>query len=700
MRKTIRHLIEIAAFLIAGLVFSFSDKPILKIIGIILLITASIIALWLVIPWKKVMKAFLRLFKKRKISTTILFTDIVGYNALKEQDEEKASHLLEKNRYILKPLIKQYNGTWIKETVDCTISRFKSTIDAVNCALEIQRILSIDHELNLRIGIHRGEVWIVGNDNVIGDGIKVASGIEPFAEPGGICVSEDIFNNIRNIPGMESDFLGEKTLKSVDHPIKVYALKIGKGTEPLIKSSEVKPKPSIAVLPFIDMSTDPEQEYFCDGMTEEIINALTHVEKLRVIARTSAFFFKGKNVKIHDIGKELNVETVLGGSVRKSDNRLRITAQLIYVADESHIWSERYDREMEDIFAIQDEISLAIVEALKVKLLKKEEAVILKRHTENLEAYNLYLKGNYYWQMMIMEGFDKAIECYKQALKKDPNYALAYVGLASVYGVSSYWGNVPPNEAYPRAKEYVKKALEIDDSLAEAHASLGFINMNYDWNWKAAEREFKQALQLNPNSAFTHCQYYMLLTFAGRHEDAITEAKRAQELDPLSSFINSLVGDAFFYAAQYDRAIEELQMTLVMNPNDFLAHFRLGLAYWGKLMIEEAIAEHEKAVDLSGGNPHVMTWLANAYYESGKKEKAEKLLNSLKQRQKDEYVPSICFYLIHKARDDQDQALEWLERACNEHDSNLPWYRVFPIDKYRIPDEPRFKALLKKAGLE
>jgi len=244
MRKTIRHLIEIAAFLIAGFEFTFDSKErILNIIGIILLITGTAIALWLVIPWKKLMKAFLRLFKKHRISATILFTDIVGYNVLKAQDEQKAEQLLEKNRYILKPLIKQYNGTWIKETVDCTISSFKSPIDAVNCALEIQRILSIDKELNLRIGIHSGEV-IFHREEVIGNAVYIASGIEPFAEPGGICVSEDVYNTIRNIPGMESDFLGKKTLKSVDRPIKIYALKTGKGTEPLIKSSEVKPKPS------------------------------------------------------------------------------------------------------------------------------------------------------------------------------------------------------------------------------------------------------------------------------------------------------------------------------------------------------------------------------------------------------------------------------------------------------------------------
>ena len=457
---------------------------------------------------------------------------------------------------------------------------------------------------------------------------------------------------------------------------------------------------SIAVLPFINMSADPEQEYFCDGMSEEIINKLSQIEDLQVIARTSSFYFKGKDVDIPDIGKKLAVEWVLEGSVRKAGNRVRVTAQLVKVSDQTHIFSNNYDRDLEDIFAIQDEISLAIVEALKVKLLKTEKAAIVKRYTEDLEAYNLYLRGNYYWQMLTTEGYDKAIECYEQAFKKDPQYALAYTGLASVYWAISYFGNVPPNEAYPRAIEYAKKALEIDNTLAEAHSVLGSINMNYDWNWKEAEREFKQALQLNPNYSLTHFQYSMLLTFTERHDEAIAEVKRAQELDPLSSYINAMAGIVFTHAGRYDEAIEVLRMTITMNPNYFLAHYFLGYAYIGKSMLEEAIAELEKAVELSGGAPRAVTHLAAAYYLFGKKEKTEKLFDSLKQRSRDEYIPQTNFYLIHKVRGDQDQAFECLERACNEHDSFIPWLRVTAVDIYRIPDEPRFKALLEKAGLE
>ncbi|MFC1552693.1 tetratricopeptide repeat protein, partial [Candidatus Latescibacterota bacterium] len=385
---------------------------------------------------------------------------------------------------------------------------------------------------------------------------------------------------------------------------------------------------------------------------------------------------------------------------RKAGNRLRITAQLINVSNSYHLWSEKFDREIEDVFDIQDEISLAIVDALKVKLLKKEKAAILKRHTENLEAFNLYLKGNYYCQMLTKEGFDKAFEYFKQALQKDPYYTLAYTGLASAYWYISYWGNVPPNEAYPKAKEFSKKALEIDNTLAEAHASMGVIYMNYNWNWKTAEREFKLALKLNPNSALIHTYYAFLLILTERYEEAISEAKQASVLDPLSCYINTHVGNALFYAGKFDEAIEVLRMVLKMNPNFFLAHFHLGPAYLGKSMYDEAIAAFKRAVEISDGNPMAMTFLATSYYNSGMNAKAEKLFTSLNQKSKDEYVPPTCFYFIHKSRGDHEQAFNWLERAVIEHDSFLPWSRVGPWGKWPNHDEQKYKSLLKKIGIE
>jgi adenylate cyclase len=453
---------------------------------------------------------------------------------------------------------------------------------------------------------------------------------------------------------------------------------------------------SIAVLPFRDMSPEKDQDYFCEGITEEIINALAHIEDLKVIARTSAFAFKDKQTDIREIGRILDVETLLEGSIRKAGNQLRITAQLIKAADGSHIWSERYDREMKDVFAIQDEISLAVADNLKVKLLGETKAMVIKRHPENLEAYNLYLKGTYCWQISTVKGFKKAVEYFEQALQKDPDYALAYVGLVAVMLNSTLFGNVSPDKAYPKIFEYVNRALEIDNTLAEAYWALGCINIYYYWNWKEAERNFRHALQINANPSIIHIDYSVLLTITGRHEEAITEAKRAQELDPLSAYINTRVGQIFFYAGQLERAIEELQMTLTMNPSYYFAHFELGVAYLLKSMFNESITEYQKAIDLSYKNPFIIACMVCNYYRLGKKEQADKLLESLKKRSETEYVPATCFFLIHRLLGEEDQALEWLKKACGEHDTWLPWLRALP---FIVSEGSNYMALLKEMGM-
>ena len=450
------------------------------------------------------------------------------------------------------------------------------------------------------------------------------------------------------------------------------------------------------MLPFTDMSPAKDQDYFCDGVTEEIINALVHIKNFKVIARTSAFAFKNKQIDVREIGRKLNVETLLEGSIRKDGNRLRIMAQLIKVADGSHIWSERYDRDMKDVFAVQDEISMAILDNLKVKLLGEKKAMITKRHTENLEAYNLYLKGTYCWQMLTAEGYKKAAEYFEQALQKDPEYALVYVGLAAINNVSTTFGNVPPDEAYPKANEYINKALKIDNTLAEAYSILGHINTFYYWNWKEAERNFKHALQINPNSSLIHIYYSFLLTCTGRHEEAISEAKRAQELDPLSSYINTELALAYSYDGQYDKAIEEYQMTLTINPNYFYVHLMLGNAYYAKGMIREAIAEIEEAVDLSDGNPFATAALVCGYYLIGKKDQAKRLFDSLMKKSESEYVPPASFYMIFSFRGEEEKALEWLKKACTDHDTFLPWLRASRI---YIPEGSRYMALLREAGL-
>jgi serine/threonine-protein kinase len=469
----------------------------------------------------------------------------------------------------------------------------------------------------------------------------------------------------------------------------------------LTKTLETSKKlmPSIAVLPFTNLSADKEQEYFCDGMAEEIINALTQVEGLSVVARTSAFSFKGKDIDIREIGRKLNVETLLEGSVRKAGNRLRITAQLVNVADGYHLWSKRYDREMEDIFAIQEEISLSIVNKLKVNLLKEEKAKLVKRYTDDPEAYSLYLKGRYFWNRRYEGGLQKGIECFQEAIDKDPLYALAYAGIADCYNIFAHFGFLPPREGYSKAKSAVAKALEIDDTLAEAYASLGWIKTFYDWDWAEAEKAFKRALELNPNYAAAHYFYGLYLSITGHGVEAFAEVKKSVELDPLWLVVNAVLGLGLYWWRQYDEAIEQLQKTLEMDPNFAIAHFYLGLTYAVKERWEEAIASLKKFLNLWPGSPVAVGYLGFAYGMSGQDDEALSMLDQLSKLSQQRYVSSLYKALIYLGLGKKDQAFEYLDKAYDERESWMVTLKTAPfMDTLR--SDPRYEALIKKMGLE
>jgi serine/threonine protein kinase len=476
------------------------------------------------------------------------------------------------------------------------------------------------------------------------------------------------------------------------------------------KAPAIKPKPmpddqkkwrgSVAVLPFANMSADPEQDYFCDGMAEEIINALTQVEGLRVVARTSAFSFKGKNVNVREIGRELGVEAVLEGSVRKAGNRLRITAQLISVASGYHLWSERFDRDLADVFAIQDEISQAVVDKLQVRLLGKEKSTLVKRHTANPEAYNLYLKGRMSGQMMIDEGFKKSLDYYERAAAKDPDFALPLVGLSTLCIDRSYWGKMRPHDAYPKAREYARQALEKDETLGEAYSASGFVRAFYDWDRPGAERDFQKALELNPNSPDIHMYYSFFLTIAARYDEAVIEAKKAMELDPLSSFMSSHAAQSLFFASRLDEALKLLKEHIYFDPTFFFSHYVLFNIYETQSETELFLSESEKTVELSGGHPLAVMGLFRAYFGLGRMVEAGELEKSLKNRSQTEYVPPMCFFGIHLWHKNLEKAAEWLERACAERDSFLLWILVYPNPRRRVPDLPIFNNILKKYGLK
>jgi serine/threonine protein kinase/Tfp pilus assembly protein PilF len=457
--------------------------------------------------------------------------------------------------------------------------------------------------------------------------------------------------------------------------------------------------PSIAVLPFVNMSAEPENEYFCDGLAEELINALTKIDRLRVPARTSAFSFKGKAIDVREIGQKLNVNNVLEGSVRKAGNRLRITAQLINVEDGYHLWSERYDREMEDVFAIQDEITLAIVDKLKLKLLREEKAALLDRYRENLEAYNLYLKGRYYWSRRPLE-IRKAVECFEEAIEKDPDYALAYAGLADCYNHLGSWenGTLAALEAMPKAKAAANKALELDDTLVEAHTSLAYSVMHYDWDWRAAESRYQLAFDINPNYANAHHWYSHYLTATGRTEESLAESKRYLELDPLDLLANGHLAWHYLFARQYDEAIEQCWKTNELYPNSFWPSFFFALAYEQKGVIEKASVEFERAIKMSGNITFARAGLGHLFAISDRKSEARRVVRELKHLANERYVPSYDLAVIHAGLDEKDQAFDCLEKAYQEHSSWMAYLKTEPrLDPLR--SDPRFTDLMRRIRL-
>jgi len=455
---------------------------------------------------------------------------------------------------------------------------------------------------------------------------------------------------------------------------------------------------SIVVLPFANMSADPEQEYFCDGVTEEIINALSRVKGLRVVARTSAFAFKGKNVDVREIGRKLNVSAVLEGSVRRSGDTLRVAAQLINVADGYQLWSEQYNREFEDVFAVQDEIAQAIVNTQAVKHMGKQGTPLVKRHTGDMEAYTSYLKGRFHWNKRTEEELKRGIDYFKQAIAKDPSYALAYAGLADCYNILGFYSAFPPREMFPKAKANAVKALKIDDALAEAHTSLAFATLLYDWDWSSAERGFRRGLALNADYATGHHWYAEYLAFMGRMDEAIDVANRALEFDPLSLIINTLIGWVFYYAGDYDRAIEKLTEVLELEPDFVPAHLWLGLAHEQKSQFDEAIAMFEKAIDLSEDSSLMRSALGRAYAISGKTAEAHEVLRRLEEDLERSYVPPVYVAKIYSALGECDDAFTWLERAMEERDLWLVFLKVDP-GWAGLRSDPRFTNLMQRVGL-
>jgi TolB-like protein/Tfp pilus assembly protein PilF len=458
---------------------------------------------------------------------------------------------------------------------------------------------------------------------------------------------------------------------------------------------------SIAVLPFANLSGDPENEYFSDGMTEEIINALTQLRDLRVAARTSSFAFKGQRIDLSEVGAKLHVATVLEGSVRKEDNRLRITAQLVEVSDGYHLWSEQYDRETEDVFAIQDDIARTIADRLKGDQWDREKEALVRPHTENLEAYSLYLKGRSHFHKFTLPDWQLTIASLQRAISLDSNYARAHEGLARVYtlvGGAGPFHLLPPGEAYPLAKAAVSKALELDDRLPEAHTTLGVVRHGFEWDWASAERAFERALELNPNDPDAHLWYAWHLWPLGRFDEAINSLTTASALDPLAPLYQSVIAQIQYTARRYDEAAEQLQKVLDAHPNFFHALLYLGDTYLEMRRFEKAEAAYQQAQAVVGRESWLCIAFCRLYAAWNKPAKAEKWKEVMLATAERTHVPPAWVGYVYMALGDRDEAFAWLEKAYEERDPqirhlNWPW-----LDPLR--QDPRFQALKSKMGLE
>ncbi len=469
------------------------------------------------------------------------------------------------------------------------------------------------------------------------------------------------------------------------------------------KSSDKKPpdpKPSIAVLPFVNMSADPEQEYFCDGIAEELINALSHLEGLRVIARTSSFAFKGKNEDIRTIGKKLDVQSLLEGSVRKSENKLRITAQLIDVADGSHLWSERYDRELEDVFAIQDEISATIVANLKIKLSTSEKLHAINRHSTNIDAYDAYLRGVFFHNKFTESWLEKAIASYEKAISLDPDYALAYTALAESHLFFSLIGDLTLKDVVSKMREFIQKALDLDPNFAEAHMMEATMAFYHDWDRKTAAKEFKKALELNPNSTKTIARYAIyLMCYERKYEEALKLVDRAVELDPLDLHVKTYRVWVYCFLRKLDEARKQAQEIVEIEPNFPFGYYWLGIVYGYQGDYGKAVEKLEEALRLGGRTLCNLGVLGYHYGKAGRRKEAEGLTAELEQRAKQGYGSASWLARVYLGLGDTDKVFEWLERAYDEHNLSLFYIPSEPLFA-GLRSDPRFIDLMKRMGLE
>jgi adenylate cyclase len=633
----------------------------------------------------------------------IMFSDMTGYTALMQQNEQSARDKRRRLKEVLETAVTAYNGKILQYYGDGALSIFNSAIDGVNCAVEIQQTLQQEPKVDLRIGIHTGDISIE-DEAIYGDGVNLASRIESLAVPGSVFISEKLFDEIKNQENLSAREMGYFELKNVIKPVRIFAID-SKGlvvpNRDTLKGKTKAPANRIAVMPFVNMSADPENEYFSDGITEELLNAFTKVDGLQVTSRTSSFAFKGKNTDIREIGVQLNVDRILEGSVRKSGNRVRITAQLINAADGYHIWSENYDRDLTDIFEVQDEISSIITNKCRERLtLKQQEETLLKVPIQNLEAYTLFLKGLHFHNKMTPNDSKKAIEYFEKAIEIEPGYALSYAMAASDYALLGATGQVQPKKAFEIVHQYADKAIQLDSTLASGYAVKGSAYLFYDWKWKQAYDALTKAIKLNPSTTVAHellCFYYMI---KGQKKEAVEIMEKAVQVDPLSPIINQYLAEAYFNAGRTDDALKQVDSLLDIHPQMRSALQLKGWCIAMKGDWQKAIKIFEEIHRLVKHPLKGLTPLGCAYAKTGEREKALECIHKIEQWQSEEpaVVLDIDLAMIWWSLGDKDKAFHHFFQCVEKRIGPVAMIIEHPMFKEMTAD-PRYLLLKEKLNL-
>jgi adenylate cyclase len=670
----------------------------------------------------------------RKLAA-ILAADAVAYSRLMADNEAATIVALNEARVQFRTRIEAHQGRVIDTAGDSVLAEFQSPVESVAAAVEIQQALAglnssmpEKRRLQFRIGVNLGDV-IEDSGTLYGDGVNVAARLQELAEPGGLCISGTVFEQIDGKLPLLFKSIGERTVKNIPRPIRIYRLAkspakislprmkpgiiwsgaalitiIGIGgftwwqwvatkstANPPLAATEVRPR--LAILPLDSISPHAEDAYLAEGMTEELISRLSRVNGLDVIARTSVMQYKGSKKGIATVGQELKVGVVLEGSIRKSGNKIRLTVQLIDVPTQGHLWSQEYDRELKDVLLMQSEVAEQIAHALHIKLLGPTN-VASSAATVDPETYSFYLKGLHHAAKLTPEELRKSIDYFEQALSRSPTDARSWSGIARAHALLGWWGFATPAESFPRAKAASLKALEIDPSLAQAHISLGMVQFLYDWDWSAARQSYERAIELSPGSADAHLFHGIWLKAMGKNQRAVVEIIRANELDPLYLMANAELGWVAYFGGRLEEAAQNCRRTLEMDPKYI---FALSCLQNATTMMRdaEAVALSDQLVDLTSGDPYFLGQRGWTYGLLGMKEEAQQVLDQLREMSRRGPVAAPAIWYVQMGLGDVDATIATMEKALHERSPDMAWIKSTPEYDW-LRGHPRFQSLLTR----